>query len=137
MPTIDANMTSNTLTLQLLSETFAIHSLAPESAIPPEAFSAPIYFIAKTYDEVSLVLPQAITLDSEDVEKDWRALEVVGPLGFSLTGILSRISSILAAEKISIFAISTFDTDYILVKDNLINKAIDALGHNNYRIIRD
>ena len=130
-------MTSNTLTLQLLSETFAIHSLAPESTIPSEVFAAPIYFIAKTYDEVSLVLPQSHKLDSEEVEKDWRALEVVGPLGFSLTGILSRISSILAAEKISIFAISTFDTDYILVKENLIHKAIDALEHNNYRIIRE
>ncbi|REL26744.1 ACT domain-containing protein [Thalassotalea euphylliae] len=130
-------MASNALTLQLLKETFAIHSLSPDSDIPMEVFAAPIYFIAKTYDEVSLVLPQSMTIDSEDVEKDWRALEVVGPLGFSLTGILSRISSILAADKISIFAISTFDTDYILVKENLIDNAIDALQHNQYNIIRD
>ena len=134
---MDANMTNNALTLQLLSQTFAIHSLSPDSTIPQEVFNAPVYFIAKTYDEISLVLPQEFTLDSEDIEKDWRALEVVGPLGFSLTGILSRISTILANDKISIFAISTFDTDYILVKENMIEKAINALQLNQYKIIRE
>ncbi|NMP32470.1 ACT domain-containing protein [Thalassotalea sp. M1531] len=130
-------MNQKSLTLQLLNKTFAIHSLSPESTIPPEVFRAPIYFIAKTYEEVSLVLPESFTIESEDVESDWRALEVVGPLGFSLTGILSRISTVLANEKISIFAISTFDTDYVLVKNNKIEEAIEALKLNNYRIIRE
>ena len=83
------------------------------------------------------MLPERITIDSEDVEKQWRALEVVGPLGFSLTGILSKISTVLANQGISIFAISTFDTDYILVKDNMVNKATAALQDNNYRIINE
>ncbi|MFD2166903.1 ACT domain-containing protein [Thalassotalea euphylliae] len=130
-------MKERQLTLRLLKQTFAIHSLPPESAIPNELFNAPIYFLAKTYDEVSLVLPQDISIASEDVEKDWRALEVVGPLDFSLTGIMSRISSTLANEKISIFAISTFDTDYVLVKENTVEQAINALTNNQYKIIRD
>ena len=129
--------TTPSLALQLLKPTFAIHSLAANSAIPAEALSAPIFFLAKTHGEVSIVLPEDIAIESEDVERDWRALEVVGPLDFSLTGILSRISSILANENISIFAISTFDTDYILVKQNNIDNAINALSANQYKITRD
>jgi len=125
----------STLTLKLLEETFAIHSLASDVDIPKAVFNAPIFFIAKTYEETSIVLPQAISIPSDEVEKDWQALEVVGPLDFTLTGILSKISTILANEKISIFAISTFDTDYILVKSKNVSLATAALISNDYQII--
>ncbi|MFB0981778.1 MAG: ACT domain-containing protein [Alteromonadaceae bacterium] len=125
----------STLTLKLLEETFAIHSLASDIDIPKAVFDAPIFFIAKTYEETSIVLPQAIIMPSDEVEKDWQAFEVVGPLDFTLTGILSKISTILANEKISIFAISTFDTDYILVKSTNVSLATAALISNNYQII--
>ena len=125
-----------TLTLKLIDEYFAIHSLPENSEIPTQVFNAPIYFIAKTYDETSIVLPQSVSLDSDEVESDWRALEVVGPLDFTLTGILSSISTVLANEKISIFAISTFDTDYILVKQATLQSAITALRANNYQVIQ-
>jgi hypothetical protein len=125
----------STLTLKLLEETFAIHSLASDIEIPKAVFDAPIFFIAKTYEETSIVLPQSINIVSDEVEKDWQALEVVGPLDFTLTGILSKISTILAKEKISIFAISTFDTDYILVKSNNVFLATTALISNDYQII--
>lgn len=125
------------LTLKLNNENFSIHSLMVNSEIPKEVFKAPIYFIAKTYGEISIVLPSSYVLDSDDVETGWQALEVVGPLDFSLTGILSNISSVLADEKISIFAISTFDTDYILVKKNTVNAAISALRLNHYQVITD
>jgi hypothetical protein len=123
------------LTLKLLDDSFSIHSLAPNSTIPELVFSAPIYFIAKTDDEISIVLPDSYEITSDEVESDWRTLEVIGPLGFSLTGILSKISTILANEAISIFAISTFDTDYILVKNSAIAEAIMALQDNDYEII--
>jgi uncharacterized protein len=123
------------LTLQLLDEQFSIHSLPVSSKVPENVFGADIYFIAKTYEEVSIVLPSNITIESDDVESGWRALEVVGPLGFSLTGILSNISTVLANEKISIFAISTFDTDYILVKDKTVKLAVAALSANQYQVI--
>jgi len=125
----------STLTLKLLEETFAIHSLASDIDIPKAVFSAPIFFIAKTYEETSIVLPQSISIPSDEVETDWQALEVVGPLDFTLTGILSKISTILADEKISIFAISTFDTDYILVKSKNVSLATAALIANDYQII--
>ena len=125
----------STLTLKLLEETFAIHSLANNIAIPKAVFDAPLFFIARTYDETAIVLPQSINIISDEVERDWQALEVVGPLDFSLTGILSKISTVLANEKISIFAISTFDTDYILVKSENVSLATSALIANNYQII--
>jgi hypothetical protein len=125
----------STLTLKLLEETFAIHSLASDVDIPKAVFGAPIFFIAKTYEEISIVLPQSISIPSDEVEKDWQAFEVVGPLDFTLTGILSKISTILANEKISIFAISTFDTDYILVKSKNVSLATTALISNDYQII--
>lgn len=70
-------------------------------------------------------------------EKDWNTLKIEGPLDFSLIGILSSISTILSENKISIFAISTYDTDYILVKDIEIIKAIDVLSINGYKIIKE
>lgn len=124
------------LTLKLLNECFTIHSLPEHSVIPPQVFLAPIYFIAKTFDEVSIVLPQNISIESNEAEPDWQALEVVGPLDFTLTGILSSISTVLAKEKISIFAISTFDTDYVLVKKDTLTAAIKALNANDYRVIQ-
>jgi len=123
------------LTLRLIKEHFAIHSLSESAVIPAEVFSASMFFIAKTFDEISIVLPQHIVIDSDEVELGWQALEVVGPLDFTMTGILSNISTALANAKISIFAISTFDTDYILVKEESMSAAIEALRANQYLVI--
>jgi hypothetical protein len=68
-------------------------------------------------------------------ESGWRILKVLGPLDFSLIGIISSISSVLADRKISIFAVSTYDTDYILVKDSYIGEAVSALTEKGYEII--
>ena len=123
------------LTLRRLSETFSIHSLRRESSIPDAVFNAPIFFLAKTYDEISIVLPEHIEIDSEEAEHGWQAFEVVGPLDFTLTGIMSNISPVLANENISIFAISTFDTDYVLVKSDKFEAAKTALINHNYQVI--
>lgn len=123
------------LALKIHNEDFSIHRLNIDSKIPNSVFNAPIYFVAKTYEEISIVLPSNIELKSDKCETDWKAYEVVGPLDFSLTGILSNIASVLANEKISIFAISTFDTDYILVKSNTLQQATLALRNNNFEVI--
>lgn len=123
------------LTLKRLNECFTIHRLPVNSEIPPQVFSASIYFIAKTFDEVSIVLPQSVVLDSDEAEPNWQALQVIGPLDFALTGILANIATVLANEKISIFAISTFDTDYILVKKGALNNAINVLNANDYQVV--
>lgn len=122
-------------TLQLLKQDFTIHSLDCDDSIPASVLSADIFFIAKTNEELSIVCPSHITFNSFAAEKHWRALEVVGPLGFSLTGILADISGVLANASVSIFAISTYDTDFILVKEQQIDTAIAALKKDGYMVL--
>ena len=94
-----------------------------------------LYFIGNTGAELSLVCETertpARTLARED---GWRALRIAGTLDFSLTGILSGIASILAEEKIGIFAVSTYDTDYILVKRENLDRAVEALRREGYEV---
>ena len=94
------------------------------------------YFIGKTDEEISLVCKTSDTPDNT-VERDdgWKAFRIQGTLDFSLIGILSKISTILAENKIGIFAISTYNTDYILVKEENFNAALTILGKNGYSII--
>jgi len=93
------------------------------------------YFIGKTDEEISLVCktedaPQN-TLERDD---GWKGFYIQGMLDFSLIGILSKISGILAQNKIGIFAVSTFNTDYILVKSENFERAIKALEDEGYEI---
>ena len=95
----------------------------------------PFCFIGKTDQENSLVCPSELV--PENVikrEDDWRAFRVKGQLDFSLVGILAQISQALALEGISIFAVSTFDTDYILVKYADYDEAVDILTKHGYTI---
>jgi len=100
-------------------------------------FSDEYVFFSKTDEEFSLVCrSELVPKDCIAVEEGWKGFRVQGELDFSLIGILSKLSSILAERGISIFAISTFNTDYILVKEEKFAEAIDALMKNNYEIIR-
>ncbi|WP_372762484.1 ACT domain-containing protein [Pseudoalteromonas sp.] len=124
-------------TLQLHSTVFSIHSLAVDADIPAELLKLPLFFISKTHDELSIVCPSNFNIASLDSEPDWQALEVVGPLGFSLTGIMANISGVLAKANVSIFAISTYDTDFILVKKHTATLAISALKKDGYNVLVD
>lgn len=123
------------LTLKLLPETLSVHCLPENGEIPAEVFTASMYFISKVAGDMAVILPQSVKINSEEEEPDWQALEVVGPIDLSMTGILSKISTILANEQISLLAISTFDTDYFIVKSNKMAAAIAALRSNDYQII--
>jgi uncharacterized protein len=122
-------------TLQLHSTVLSIHSLNVDADIPAALLKQSLFFISKTHDELSIVCPSHFTINSIDTEPDWQALEVVGPLGFSLTGIMANISGVLAQADVSIFSISTYDTDYILVKKHTAALAINALKKDGYNVI--
>ena len=122
-------------TLQLHSTVLSIHSLDVDADIPAALLKLPLFFISKTQDELSIVCPSSFEIESLDTESDWQALEVVGPLGFSLTGIMANISGVLARAKISIFSISTYDTDYILVKKQTASLALNALKKDGYNVV--
>ena len=122
-------------TLEVLSDTFVIHSLPNDAQIPACVFTAPIYFIGKTQDELSLVVPDTMKVESDESDGDWRALEVLGPLSLSMVGIMAQIGSVLAAAKISIFVLSTFETDFFLVKQQDLHNATQALLKEGYKVI--
>lgn len=93
-------------------------------------------FTGKTEQENSLVcLSQDVPTNVLEEDKGWSAFRVEGVLDFSLVGILAQISQILAEEKISIFALSTFNTDYILTKTAVFSDALSALEKAGYEIL--
>ena len=98
--------------------------------------AAEFYFIGKTDEELSLVCRTEDThLSTMDREDGWRGIRIQGVLDFSLVGILSKLSGILAENQIGIFAVSTFNTDYILVKAEDFERAIRVLATAGFAIV--
>ena len=98
--------------------------------------SKDFYFIGRTDEEISLVCKTEDTLgNTTDRDDGWKGFRIEGVLDFSLIGILSKISGILAENKIGIFAVSTYNTDYILVKKENFEKALRVLGEAGYEIV--
>ncbi len=90
--------------------------------------SKKFYFIGKTDEEISLVCPTKDTpADTIEREDGWKAFRIQGIMDFYLIGILSKLSAILAENQIGIFAVSTYNTDYILVKEENFSKALNVL----------
>ena len=88
--------------------------------------------VTRTAAELSIVAPSAAVPPEVRAERDWRALRVAGPLDFALTGILASLAAPLADAGVSIFALSTYDTDYVLVRHPQLDVALAALraaGH--------
>ena len=120
------------MNLNILDGSFSIHRLSPNAEIPDQIYHNQFYSITRTNEEISVVCSYSVPLDSERSETGWSCIKVLGPLDFSLTGILANISAVLAKSEISIFAISTFDTDYILIKSEKLQAAKEALHQAEY-----
>ena len=98
---------------------------------------ADFYFIGKTDEELSLVCRTEDTPENASMRDDgWRGFRIQGVLDFSLIGILSGLSGILAEHKIGIFAVSTFNTDYILVKEENFERAMEILAEAGYTVLQ-
>ena len=124
---------SANLVLSVLFETFTIHKLSPDASIPEEILKSNYYSVSKTENELSLVCSEVIEVQSLQSSKGWECIKVAGPLDFNLTGILANISDILTKENISIFAISTFDTDCLLVRTQDLSSARIKLKQAYYK----
>ncbi|KAJ3363789.1 hypothetical protein GGF31_000678 [Allomyces arbusculus] len=114
-------MTTLHLTFCALSETFAIHRLPPTTPVPRSVVDLPWFTVSRTHEELSLLVPTSNQLQVDAgidhrIEAPYRAFQIVGELDFSLVGILADVATILKAAGIPIFVISTFDTDYVLVR---------------------
>lgn len=122
-------------TLSVLPNKFTIHSLAVDAKIPSKVFNSSVYFIGKTNDELSIVVPESVNISSDESDVDWRVMEVLGPLQLSMVGIMAQIGNVLATAKVSIFIVSTFETDFFLVKQKDLETATDALEKDGYKVI--
>ena len=119
--------------LKLLEKRYSVCRLTSQSDLPK--IYGDFYSITKTDDELSLVLEEGHEPKDSKIERGWKILKVFGPLDFSLTGIMYSLTKPLAEEKISIFAISTFDTDYLLVKNEKLDDAIRVLRKTGFVVI--
>ena len=98
--------------------------------------AAEIFFVGKTDEEISLVCRTEDTPAETIAREDgWKGFRIRGTLDFSLTGVLSKLAGILADHKIGIFAVSTYNTDYILVKEENFERALKALASEGYTIV--
>lgn len=118
--------------LKIIEQNFSICKLEDLSEVD---YSDDFCFISKTDEEYSLVCSTSLVPNNVvECDRGWRAFRIQGVLDFSLIGILSRITTLLAENRIGIFAISTFNTDYILTKEENFDRTLDVLASNGYRI---
>jgi hypothetical protein len=122
------------LTLSLLPERMAICRLGPDASAP-RADGNRFLSVTRTQDELSIVCPEADVPEEVQSDLGWRCLKVAGPLDLALTGVLASLVNPLAAAYINIFAISTYDTDYLLVKEENLARSIDILTRSGHKVV--
>jgi len=127
-------MTRTKHTLTILPEILSICRLDKDAAIPAWALASRFFSLTRTAEEFSVVAPQAQVPEGVKRDPGWRCLKVDGPLDLAATGVLASLTNPLAQEGISIFAVSTYDTDYLLVKEENLEKAVQILSQNGYQI---
>lgn len=123
------------LTLKLLPGELAVWKVLPGAQMPSSPLKEPAFWsLTRTGDETSVVSDVEMVPPGSISQPGWRCLSVIGPLDFSLTGILASLSKVLAEAGIPIFVISTFDTDHILIMDNRVSSAIKVLKKSGHEI---
>ena len=121
------------LTLSVLEGDYAVSRLEPDAPVPDWAWRGELVNVSKTRDELSILCISSSVPDDVRCEREWAALKLHGPFDFALTGILVSVLEPLRIAEIGIFAFSTFDTDYVLVKRDHLERVIAALrkaGHD-------
>jgi hypothetical protein len=126
-------MTEPTLLLTVLDAPLAVCRLAPHAPLPEWASRGEFVSVTRTADELSLICPEASVPPDALHSGGWRALKVQGPLEFLLTGVFAALAAPLAAAGIPIFAIATYDTDYVLVQHDRLAEAIAVLTQAGHR----
>ena len=126
-------MPDKTLNLKPLPQDLAICRLDPDRPVPENLMQAPFYSITRTAQELSVVCPESAVPQNARAERGWKALKVEGPLDFATTGVLASLTGPLAEAHVSVFALSTYETDYLLIRSTDVTAAISALraaGHS-------
>ena len=123
---------SHSLKLTVLADSYAVVRLDPAATVPPWAWTGEFTSVSRTPDELSIVCRDDAVPIGVQVERGWRCLRAAGPFDFALVGVLASLVNPLAAAGVSLFAVSTFDTDYLMVKNDRLADAVAILrraGH--------
>jgi len=115
-----------------LKQHFTLHRLPADARIPNEVLQSSFYWIGKTDEELSVVCESHIAVSSVQCSEAWSCFKVCGPLDLSIAGVLAGLTAVLRDAQVSIFALSTFDTDYIMVKTDVFSVAKNALKAAGY-----
>lgn len=121
-------MLKHTLTLQIFEPELAICRLPPTSPIPEWIGDKDFVSVTRTPDELSIVCYEAQVPGDVKAERSWRMLGIKGPLDFSMTGVLASLVSPLSDAGIAVFAISTYNTDYLLIKADRFDRTLEILS---------
>lgn len=130
-------MAPKQLEFEVLREELGVCKLSASQVIPEWAYEGEFFSVTRTTEELSIVCAENAIPNEVICERGWRALKIRGILDFSLIGVLSIISSVLAKAGVSIFAISTYNTDYILVKARDLTPALQALREEGYSVLQN
>ena len=121
------------LDLKVLKDNYAIYKLEKDDKLPDWIFSSVFYSVTSTSDELSVVAVQNINITNYiSCSSDWKIIKIEGLLDFSLIGIISEITAVLKNNLIPVFTVSTYNTDYFLVKQPDLDSALEGLrkkGH--------
>ena len=128
-------MNRRVLKFTLLAGRFAVCRLAADAAIPEWALRGALHCATRTSEELSIVCPAENVPAGVEANAPWSCFKIAGPIPFEQVGVLAAFIGPLAERGISIFAISTFDTDYVLVKEEFASRAMDALREAGHVLI--
>lgn len=112
---------------------YAMAKLPLDASVPAAVFTGRMGAVIKTDDELTVICDTKNAPVGAQIDSGWACLKVLGPMAFDVVGVMGSLSGALAAAKISLIAVSTFDTDYVLVKRENIEGAVKALvnaGHD-------
>ena len=123
------------LSLKILPDRMAVCRLEPTAPLPDWIDEPGFYSVTRTEEELAIVCPETHLAPGTTSEAGWRCFKVQGVLDFSEIGIIFSLTQPLAESDVSVFVISTFDTDYFMVKEEDLAKAIDALTAVGHQII--
>ncbi len=112
----------------ILTEKYQICRLPAGTKIPEEIFKQAFYSITKTQDEISILIPESDIIRTNQIDHGWRCIKILGPLDFKLTGVLASVTTPLAQAGISVLSVSTYETDYLFVKEQELKLSLTILS---------
>jgi hypothetical protein len=118
----------------VLEEKFCVAKLLPDSPAPAIPESTAFFSVTRTDEEISVICEESLAPVAAEIERNWRMIKVQGPLEFALKGVLASLLRPLAEAQVGVFALSTYNTDYLLVQQYHLAKTLEVLQLAGHRI---